>query len=404
MSERLLPVPQGRVAVAFPLLATVLFLFFFSASAPSPLFIVFQGRWGFSSGMLTVAFSIYSLVLLVALLVAGSLSDHLGRRPVVVTALLIQVAAMTLFLTARGINGLLVARITQGLSMGVVNGALSAAVIEAAPLDRKWLGTLVTSMSPLAGLATGALATGLLIGLTADADTWMFGTLTAVFLACALLVLLMPETVSRRPGVFASLVPRISVATQARHGFVHGLPLLLAIWALCGFVIALGPTLMRAVFVVDSGYLNGLTVAVLCGAGAVSPLPLRPLRPAWTVIVGMMAVTTGLVILLASLSAGSLTLFFLGDAVAGAGLGAAFAGLIQSLVPLTEAHERAELFAAIFVATYLSLSLPPVLAGFLIPFLGFLQTVQFYLAVVLMIAVTGTALQWSIARPKRASA
>jgi len=107
MSEKLLPVPQGRVAVAFPLLAAVLFLFFFSASAPSPLFIVFQGRWGFSSGMLTVAFSIYSLVLLTALLVAGSLSDHLGRRPVVVTALLIQVAAMTLFLMARGINGLL---------------------------------------------------------------------------------------------------------------------------------------------------------------------------------------------------------------------------------------------------------------------------------------------------------
>jgi MFS family permease len=404
MSEKLLPVPQGRVAVAFPLLAAVLFLFFFSASAPSPLFIVFQGRWGFSSGMLTVAFSIYSLVLLTALLVAGSLSDHLGRRPVVVTALLIQVAAMTLFLMARGINGLLVARIMQGLSMGVVNGALSAAVIEAAPLDRKWLGTLVTSMSPLAGLATGALATGVLIGLTADADTWMFGTLTAVFLACALLVLLVPETVSRRPGVFASMVPRISVATRARRGFVHGLPLLLAIWALCGFVIALGPSLMRAVFMVDSGRLNGLTVAVLCGAGAVSPLPLRPLRPAWTVVVGMVAVTSGLVILLASLSAGSLTLFFLGDAVAGAGLGAAFAGLIQSLVPLTGAHERAELFAAIFVATYLSLSLPPVLAGFLIPLLGFLQTAKFYLAAVLVIAVTGTAFQWSIARPERASA
>ncbi len=79
-----------RSSIAFPLLAAVLFLFFVSASVPSPLFVVFQRRWGFSPGMLTVAFSIYSLVLLVTLLVAGSLSDHLGRKPVIVAALAIQ--------------------------------------------------------------------------------------------------------------------------------------------------------------------------------------------------------------------------------------------------------------------------------------------------------------------------
>ena len=133
MPEATSPASPPDSSIAFPLLAITLFLFFVSASVPSPLFVVFQGRWGFSPGMLTVAFSIYSLVLLVTLLVAGSLSDHLGRKPVIVSALIIQVASMTLFLTADGIGGLLAARIVQGLSMGVVNGALSAAVIEAAP-------------------------------------------------------------------------------------------------------------------------------------------------------------------------------------------------------------------------------------------------------------------------------
>ena len=168
--------PPGS-SIAFSLLAITLFLFFVSASVPSPLFVVFQGRWGFSPGMLTVAFSIYSLVLLVTLLVAGSLSDHLGRKPVIVAALTIQVASMALFLAADGIGGLLAARIVQGLSMGVVNGALSAAVIEAAPPARKALGSLLTSVSPLAGLATGALVTGALLGVTSQADVWAFGVL-----------------------------------------------------------------------------------------------------------------------------------------------------------------------------------------------------------------------------------
>ena len=393
-----------RSSGAFPLLAAVLFLFFVSASVPSPLFVVFQGRWGFSPGMLTVAFSIYSLVLLVTLLVAGSLSDHLGRKPVVVAALAIQVASMVLFLTADGIGGLLAARIVQGLSMGVVNGALSAAVIEAAPPARKALGSLLTSISPLAGLATGAFVTGALLGMTNKAEVWAFGLLGGLFCLSAAMVMLIPETASPVPGLLRSMVPSVHVARSARAGFRRGLPLLLSIWALCGFVIALGPSLLRTVFGVSSGLLNGATVAVLCGAGAVSPLILRGQPPGRMAVVGTVAVTAGVGLLLVSIGTGTLALFFVGSAVAGAGLGASFSGLIQSLVPLTPVHERAELFAAIFLVTYLSLSVPPIAAGFAVPLTGFLGTTQTYLGAVLVVSATATVLQWLPSRSRGAPA
>ncbi|ACB96217.1 MFS transporter [Beijerinckia indica] len=395
---------QSRSSIAFPLLATILFLFFVSASVPSPLFVVFQGRWGFSPGMLTVAFSIYSLVLLVTLLVAGSLSDHLGRKPVIVAALGIQVASMAFFLTADGIGGLLAARIVQGLSMGVVNGALSAAVIEAAPPTRKALGSLLTSISPLAGLATGALVTGALLGVTNQAEIWAFGLLSGLFCLGAVLVVLIPETASPVPGLLRSMVPSVHVACAARGGFWRGLPLLLSIWALCGFVIALGPSLLHNVFGVSSGLLNGATVAVLCGAGAVSPLLLRGQPPERMAVLGMAAVTAGGGLLLVSTGTGALTLFFVGSAVAGAGLGASFSGLIQSLVPLTPVHERAELFAAIFLVTYLSLSVPPIAAGFAVPLTGFLGTTQTYLGAVLVVSATATVLQWLPSRSRGAPA
>jgi hypothetical protein len=391
-------------SIAFPLLAAILFLFFVSASVPSPLFVVFQGRWGFSPGMLTVAFSIYSLVLLVTLLVAGSLSDHLGRKPVIVAALAIQVASMALFLTADGIGGLLAARIVQGLSMGVVNGALSAAVIEAAPPARKALGGLLTSISPLAGLGAGAFVTGALLGVTDKAEIWAFGLLGGLFCLGASIVLHIPETASPVPGLLRSMVPSVHVTRSARDGFTRGLPLLLSIWALCGFVIALGPSLLRTVFGFSSGLLNGATVAVLCGAGAVSPLMMRGLPPGRMAVVGMAAVTAGVGLLLVSIGTGALALFFVGGAVAGAGLGASFSGLIQSLVPLTPVHERAELFAAIFLVTYLSLSVPPIAAGFAVPLTGFLGTTQAYLGAVLIVSATATVLQWLPSRSRGAPA
>ena len=100
-------------AAAFPLLAVLLFAFFAAGSAPSPLFVVFQQQWGFSPALLTVAFAIYAIALLASLLVAGSLSDHIGRRPVVFAALLLQAGAMLTFLLAEGINGIIAATPTS---------------------------------------------------------------------------------------------------------------------------------------------------------------------------------------------------------------------------------------------------------------------------------------------------
>ena len=74
---------------AFGGVAAVFAAFFLAAGAPTPLLSLRQQEWGFSAGTLTFAFSVYALGLLVALLVGGSLSDHLGRRPVLLAALIV---------------------------------------------------------------------------------------------------------------------------------------------------------------------------------------------------------------------------------------------------------------------------------------------------------------------------
>ena len=52
--------PPWRLSAgaAFALLGAVLFSFFLAAAAPSPLFVLFQHQWGFSSSLLTVAFAV----------------------------------------------------------------------------------------------------------------------------------------------------------------------------------------------------------------------------------------------------------------------------------------------------------------------------------------------------------
>ncbi|RSZ41273.1 MULTISPECIES: MFS transporter [unclassified Variovorax] len=383
---------------AFPLLAAVLFAFFFAAAAPSPLFVVFQHAWHFSSSLLTVAFAVYAIALLVSLLIAGSLSDHIGRRPVVLAALVLQAVAMGLFLLANGIGGLIAARVVQGIATGVASGALSAAVVEAAPATRKRLGAMITSVSPLAGLAVGALLTGIAVKFSVQPVMLVFGVLALVFALGAAVVLWMPETVTPRAGALASLVPRVSIPVRARAEFARGLPVFVVVWALGGLYLSLAPSLMLHVFGIDNGVVNGLTVAVLSGMGAIAPTLLARFAAPKPIILGMASIAVGLVLLLASLATRSLALFFVGTAVAGLGFGGAFSALVQTLAPLAQSHERGELFAAIFVVSYLAFSLPAMLAGFLVAPVGLLTTTEGYAAVLLLIAAFGVWNQWAVLR------
>ncbi|MFD0331253.1 MFS transporter [Streptacidiphilus monticola] len=132
--------PRISRGPAFWLVATVLLLLMFAASAPSPLYVVYQARWGFSAAVLTTVFAVYALFLLLALLVVGSLSDHLGRRPVLIASALLEAVAMLLFVGASGVGWLLVARAVQGVATGAATGALAAALIDLQPERRPGLG------------------------------------------------------------------------------------------------------------------------------------------------------------------------------------------------------------------------------------------------------------------------
>ena len=64
--------------------------------------------------MITVVFAVYVVSLLAALLTVGGLSDYVGRRPVILAALLLNGAAMILFARAGDVGQLILARAVQG--------------------------------------------------------------------------------------------------------------------------------------------------------------------------------------------------------------------------------------------------------------------------------------------------
>src|ERR1700753_3311874 len=82
---------RGRPAVF--VLASLIVALLASSAAPTPLYAIYQARWHFTPITTTVVFGVYAVAVLLSLLVFGKLSDHLGRRPVLITAIVVHVSS-----------------------------------------------------------------------------------------------------------------------------------------------------------------------------------------------------------------------------------------------------------------------------------------------------------------------
>src|SRR3979409_1368200 len=128
--------PQApSYAHAFGAISAIFVLFAAAASAPTPLYVVYQREWRFSDTTLTVIFAVYVLGLIGSLLVLGALSDYVGRRPVLAAAIALEALAFVLFFIAGNVTVLLVARIAQGIATGAAFTTLGATLVDLNPPD-----------------------------------------------------------------------------------------------------------------------------------------------------------------------------------------------------------------------------------------------------------------------------
>jgi hypothetical protein len=368
-------------------LAITLLTFLAASSAPTPLYHLYQEGLHFSSGMLTLIFGVYALSLLAALLTVGSLSDHLGRKPVIFAALVLNMLAMLLFINESGVAWLIAARTLQGFATGMATAVLGAALLDT---DRQQ-GPLVNSVAPLLGMACGAMGSSLLVEFAPLPTQLIYSTLLALMLGQAVYVWRLPETVSRIPGALASLRPTLHVPPQARRALWLSLPVDVAVWAMGGFYLSLAPSLVRAATGSTSNLIGGGLVAVLTLSGALMIFSLRN-RPANKVLrLGASLLAVGVALILAAVHSASLPLFFIATLIAGSGFGAGFLGALRSVVPLALPHERAGLMSAFYVLSYLAFCLPSLLAGNLIRSFGLIATTDGYGAVLIVLTLGALA-------------
>ncbi|MFK0170430.1 MFS transporter [Streptomyces sp. NPDC090306] len=381
-------------STAFAALAVVFVLFMAASSAPSPLYVVYQQQWHFSATTLTTVFAVYVLGMLAALLVIGALSDHLGRRPVLLSAIALEAASMVLFLAAGNVPLLLTARLVQGVATGAAMTALGAALADLNPAHAPHRAGVVTGAAPTFGLGLGALGCGFLVQYGPHPTRLVYVLLLAVLIVAGAVLLALPETSLRRPGAVRSLQPRLRIAPHLRADLLRLVPILVASWALGGLYLSLGPSVAVGLFGLSSHVVGGLVVTLLTAPASLTALALRGWPVPRTLTLGASLLLAGTVVALIGVEEDSLLTAALGTVVAGVGFGSSALASFGTLARIAAPSERGELFSVAFVISYVSFSVPAVIAGIAATHAGLHETSVVYAAAVAVLAALALIAQW----------
>lgn len=377
----------GRGA-SFGVLVFANVLLMASTSAPSPIYPVYLQRWGFSVTTLTFVFAVYVAGLFGALLTVGSLSDHLGRRPVLIVSMLVAAAGTAILWAAAGVISLVLARVVQGIATGTATGALAAGLVEFSPESRPQAGPTMTTVGTSVGLAVGGGAAGALVQLSPHPDALIFPALTVAFLVLVALVFALPETVVRRPVARAALRPRIRVPVETRPQFFAAVPAIVAGWSITGFFLALVPSVVRDVLHVRFGAAGGISITVLYIANSAGGLLAARRTARGATFLGAILLSLGAAGLAAALVFASPSVFIGASIVSGLGVGFTFNGTFRDISEATTAKSRSEVFSAAFVISYAALGLPALAAGLAAPWWGLEATSYLYAALVGALSVS----------------
>lgn len=359
------------------------------STVPTPLYQLYQARDGFSTFMVTVVFAVYAVGVVISLVLAGHLSDQVGRRTILLPGLALELLAAVLYLTDPSLPVLLVARLVTGLGVGMITATATAYLhdLHGGATHRF---ELVSTAANIGGLGVGPLLAGFLAQYVDAPLRTPYLVFVVLLLASIVAVALTRETV-QRPAVRPAYHPqRISADHGDRAGYLAAAAAGFASFAVFSVFTSVAPGFVAGALHHHSRALAGTVVFAVFGGAAVAQALTTRLTARQKTTLGLTAQAVGLLVLVIGMHTASFATFLTGGVVAGIGAGVLFKAAVGTVAAMAAPAKRSEALAGLFLISYLGLSLPAVgigLATRVVP----ATTAMTWFTAILLALLTGVA-------------
>ncbi len=338
-------------------------------STLTPLLPLYQQDFGLSTGTATLLFVTYTITVCPTMLIAGNLSDRLGRKRLLLPAMAIMTLASLVFALAESVPLLFAGRVLQGLAIGGFLGVGSAFVVDHARRESKALAAALAGVAFRVGFGLGPGVAGITAQYAANPRHFVFEIHIVLMVIGMIAIATASETLLRRasPGPFRI---RIGVPRGQALGFLTFIaPAAFMMSFVEGTVLSVVPIFVVDTLGVDNLAIVGLIGFLVLAVGAVAPFVARSLEPRRAVIIGVTgsAVLSFLIVASAGLDAVGLVVF------AAAAIGfingfILFGGTViaGTIVPI---QERGKLMSLVYTFAYAG-TIPTVALGYLADGIG----------------------------------
>lgn len=367
---------------------------------PTPLYGLYQDKFGFSELTVTVVYAVYAFGVIGVLLLAGNVSDVVGRRPVLLAGLGFAAASAVSFLCATGLGWLYAGRLLSGLSAGLFTGAATAYVMELAPHGGASRATFVATAANMGGLGCGPLLAGVLAQYAPWPLYLPFAVHLTLLAACAAIMLWLRETVRERRPLSAVRPRRPGLPPQVRSVFGPAAIASFVGFALFGVFTSVSPAFLSESLDVSNHAVSGLVVALAFFASTAGQLAVGRVGVARSLPLGCAGLLAGLALLAGALRWDLLSLVVLSALVGGVGQGLAFRGALSAVAGASPEDRRAAVISTLFVVAYAGISVPVIGVGVLSGPIGLEGAGLVFIAC--MALLVSTAAVYLLRRPVRA--
>ncbi|PPI23079.1 MFS transporter [Rathayibacter sp. AY1B5] len=363
------------------------------STVPTPLYPLYQQLDGFPPFVITVVFAAYAVGVIVSLYLAGHVSDWLGRRRVLLIAVLVSAISAVLFSLTTEVPGLIVARFVNGVSIGMLTATATAHLGElrarARPDENTIVAASISGAVNLGGLSLGPLLGGVFAEFLPDPLLLPHQVFLVALLVAGLALLLVPETVDVPETAPAYRPQRLSVPADARRAFLLAAFGAFSAFSVLGLFTSLAPTFLVQTFQVRDHLLAGATSFAVFASAALGQLLLVKVGVRLQLSIAVAGCAVGLAAVAAGAIAPQLGVFLAGAVVSGFGVGLLFKGSIGTAVALADPARRGETLAVVFLVAYTGLAVPALAAGAALNLAAATTVLTVFAALVL--AATATA-------------
>ncbi|MFZ5933436.1 MFS transporter [Pseudomonas sp. HS6-2] len=342
------------------LLAFALCLITLAVNLQAPLYITYADLSGQGAAATAVAFSGYVVGVLPVLLALGGLADRVGRRPLILAALMLSMVATLLMLFAPSLQTLGVARFFLGLGTGLASTTATAYMAELMGTGSSARAANWVTASTSLGFGLGAALTSLFL---LRGPSLTPGSFHLQLLLGAVAVLLVWRLPDPRPAQRSAM---LRLPCYPGGSVVYGLAILLA-WACVGLVIALLPGILRQH---NLSAWSGFSTFCVISCGLLFQPLARRMSSRTATLLGLAILPCSYALLAWGAESGRLWAVLAGAvAASSACYGFIYLGGLAAVNELAGA-EKTRASAGFFLLAYLGFSVPVILTGVLSDRLG----------------------------------